>query len=204
MTKPRVKILRGLPSEFFEQATSIYASSLHAKLVPLMGDVDRVVRVLAPALQPDRCVSAMVGGQLAGLAGFWLDGRGLFEPPWRQFRTEYGPLRGTLRMLALAVLERSKDKTSLLMDGIAVDPGFRSMGLGSRLLEEIKQTARDHGKQRVRLDVIDTNPRAQALYERHGFVAGQPHSISWLRFVFSFRTITAMTCELPLQTQSGN
>jgi RimJ/RimL family protein N-acetyltransferase len=39
----------------------------------------------------------------------------------------------------------------------------------------------------VRLDVIDTNRRARALYERLGFAVEKTDDIGLLRFVFGFR-----------------
>jgi ribosomal protein S18 acetylase RimI-like enzyme len=41
--------------------------------------------------------------------------------------------------------------------------------VGTKLLDEVIAIARESGKRRVRLHVVDTNPRAQALYQRLGF-----------------------------------
>jgi ribosomal protein S18 acetylase RimI-like enzyme len=184
-----------MPAGQEAQATRIYAAALSEKLEPMLGGVDRIVRVLAPVLVTERCVCALQDGEVAGLAGYWMDGTGLYHPGWRAFVKEYGLLSGSVRRLGLLLLEGSRDTDSLLLDGIAVRPSARGQGAGTRLLAEIKQIAGEHGKARVRLDVIDTNKAARRLYERNGFKAGQAHSISWLRFIFPFRSVTSMTCE---------
>ncbi|NDK36485.1 GNAT family N-acetyltransferase [Rhodovulum sulfidophilum] len=46
---------------------------------------------------------------------------------------------------------------------------------------------------RVRLDVIDTNPRARALYELEGFTEASTMSLGPLSVVFDFSHATEMT-----------
>ena len=64
----------------------------------------------------------------------------------------------------------------------------------SALIRAIKHEAVDRGLSTVRLDVIDTNPRARALYERHDFVATGTQRLGLLRHVFGFHSATAMVC----------
>ena len=68
-----------------------------------------------------------------------------------------------------SMYDRKVEKEELLMDGIAVGADCRGLGIGTRLLEEIIGTAKTHDCKYVRLDVIDINRRAKALYERKGF-----------------------------------
>ena len=56
------------------------------------------------------------------------------------------------------------------VQGVAVDPTARSRGVGSALLAAAEQAARERGATKLRLGVFGSNPRAQALYARHGFV----------------------------------
>mgnify|MGYP001165092409 FL=1 len=82
------------------------------------------------------------------------------------------------------------------MDGIAVTGAARGRGAGTALLAEICWIARTSGRHAVRLDVIDTNPRARALYERNGFVAGKVTQLGPLSRLFGFSTATAMVKRL--------
>jgi GNAT superfamily N-acetyltransferase len=63
-----------------------------------------------------------------------------------------------LRLVPFAVLE-----------SIRTDPGVRSTGVGSRLVEYFKQWARDKGAQRASVTAFAANERAQRFYARHGF-----------------------------------
>lgn len=82
------------------------------------------------------------------------------------------------------------------MDGIVVSDAARGQGIGTRLLAAIKDEALARGCTSVRLDVIDSNPRARALYEREGFVAGHRSDLGPLRHLFGFRSATEMVCHL--------
>ncbi|NDJ53018.1 MAG: GNAT family N-acetyltransferase, partial [Chloroflexi bacterium] len=75
---------------------------------------------------------------------------------------------------------------TLLMDGIVVDGSMRGQGIGSRLLDAILDYARMHDYEKVRLDVVDTNPRARALYERKGFVEVRTERYPILKPIFGF------------------
>jgi ribosomal protein S18 acetylase RimI-like enzyme len=52
---------------------------------------------------------------------------------------------------------------------MAVDEEHRGRGLGSGFLEIARGLARDKGLGELSLIAFEQNPRAVALYERHGF-----------------------------------
>jgi len=82
------------------------------------------------------------------------------------------------------------------MDGIAVDPDYRGQGVGTQLFEGLFDHARENGYNAVRLDVIDTNPKARQLYERIGFVAENTARYEWLRPWLGFGASTTMVYKL--------
>lgn len=186
-----IAIRLGVPETLRARATALYCEALKAKLTPFLGPVDRAARFLAPAMRADRAFVATDGARILGIAGFQEDGIGLFDTGLAPFWREYG-LSGPVRAIGLAALGRREAKDTLLMDGIAVDSAARGRGLGTRLLAAICDHARYLGKTHVRLDVIDTNPCARALYERRGFVAGETVGLGPLRLVFPFRAVTTM------------
>ena len=51
----------------------------------------------------------------------------------------------------------------------AIDPHFRGMGIGRKIFNEIKETARKNYQKIIRLDVIDSNIGAQKVLEKLGF-----------------------------------
>ncbi len=108
----------------------------------------------------------------------------------------HGAIGGLWRGCTLSLLERPLQPDTLLMDGIFVSETARGLGIGSALLSAIKEKAAALGYAKVRLDVIDTNPRARALYERRGFIAEETSTIGPLRHVFGFRKATTMVYTL--------
>jgi ribosomal protein S18 acetylase RimI-like enzyme len=76
-------------------------------------------------------------------------------------------------------------------DLIAVYGTFGGRWRGSILWALNREVAR-RGYRSIRLDVVDMNWRAKALYERQGFVATQTERLGPLRHVFGFATSTTM------------
>ena len=65
-------------------------------------------------------------------------------------------------------------------------------GVGTALLNAICLEARNRGYTAVRLDVIEGNDRARALYERAGFALDRTARIGALRHVFGFAAAHVM------------
>jgi GNAT superfamily N-acetyltransferase len=62
------------------------------------------------------------------------------------------------------------DPTTVLLVAMYVRPAARGRGLGERLVAAVVEDARRAGADRVRLHVVETNPGAERLYARCGFV----------------------------------
>ncbi len=66
--------------------------------------------------------------------------------------------------------------TGVVVDGVYelismwVAPEARGVGVGNALVAGVCEWARERGAREVRLDVVQTNAHAIALYVRHGFV----------------------------------
>lgn len=56
---------------------------------------------------------------------------------------------------------------------LGVAPTWRGQGIGAQLIDYFLQQGQEMGRVAAALDVAVTNPRAQALYERLGFVVTQ-------------------------------
>lgn len=59
---------------------------------------------------------------------------------------------------------------------LCVDPGFRGLGYGDRLLEDVLERAKHAGVKQVFLEVRPSNKAAMALYRKKGFrqIAARP------------------------------
>lgn len=187
-----VTVRRGLPAGAERRAAEMYWAAFGRKLGPALNPPDKAVPFIAAHLNADRAVCAILDGQLVGLAGYQLGGRALTGGSASAVLRVYGHLRGLPRLLLLALFERHPAPGQLVMDGIAVDPGIRGRGVGSLLIEEVAAVAAEQHCREIRLDVIDTNPRARALYERRGFTAVRTERTPYLRGLLGFGAVTTM------------
>ncbi len=70
---------------------------------------------------------------------------------------------------SVGYLEVNREPDHIFVANIALDPVMHGRGIGTRILQDILAEA-DTTASPVRLDVIKTNTRARALYERLEFV----------------------------------
>ncbi|MFF2776097.1 GNAT family N-acetyltransferase [Streptomyces sp. NPDC058052] len=192
-------IRRGVPRGSEERVADLYWDAFGRKLGAALGPAGRGRAFIARHLHHDRAVVAVAspGEHVVGVAGYQLGGRGLTGGGVRDVLSGYGLFRGLPRLAVLALLERTPAPGELVMDGIAVDPAHRGTGIGSLLLREIATVAAEHGCSRIRLDVIDVNPRARALYERHGFAAVRTERTPYLQDLMGFGAVTTMHRAIP-------
>ncbi|MFF8670201.1 GNAT family N-acetyltransferase [Streptomyces sp. NPDC015242] len=183
---------RGVPEGGEKEVAALYWEAFGRKLGPALDPPDAGRAFIAAHLHHDRGVTALVDGAVVGVAGYQLGRRALTGGKVRDVLSAYGLLRGLRRLAVLALFERTPEKGELVMDGIAVDASHRGGGIGSLLLRQVAAVAAENGCRRIRLDVIDTNPRARALYERHGFVARHTEQTPYLRRLLGFGAVTTM------------
>ncbi|WP_326766370.1 GNAT family N-acetyltransferase [Streptomyces sp. NBC_01591] len=172
---------------------ALYWEAFGRKLGSALGPPAKGRAFLASHLHHDRGITALDGtGRVVGVAGYDLAGRALSGGSARDVLSGYGPLRGLPRLALLALFTRKPAEGELVMDGICVAAAHRGAGIGGLLLREIAAVAAENACSRIRLDVIDVNPRAKALYERHGFSAARTQRTPWLRKLMGFGAVTTM------------
>ncbi|MCX4546998.1 GNAT family N-acetyltransferase [Streptomyces sp. NBC_01565] len=200
-----VVIRRGVPRGAEDRVAALYWDAFGRKLGAALNPAEHGRAFIARHLHHDRAVVALAldGQQVVGVAGYHLGGRGLTGGGVRDVLSDYGLFGGLPRLAVLALLERTPKPGELVMDGIAVDPGRRSTGIGSLLLTEVTAVAAEHGCSRVRLDVIDANPRARALYERHGFRSVRTEQTPCLKRLMGFGAVTTMHRTVPPRPEVG-
>ncbi|MCK8676895.1 GNAT family N-acetyltransferase [Streptomyces lichenis] len=187
-----MEVRRGVPVGAERRAAELYWDAFGRKLGPALNPPGKAVPFIAAQLNADRAVCALLDGRLVGLAGYQLGGRALTGGSASDVLRVYGYLGGLRRLPLLALFERRPAPGQLVMDGIAVAPRMRGLGVGSLLIEEVAAVAAERGCREIRLDVIDTNPRARALYERRGFAAVRTEHTPYLRGLLGFGAVTTM------------
>jgi GNAT superfamily N-acetyltransferase len=189
---------RGFRETDRDLVASLYWNAFGPKLGRVLGSPNRAMRMIADTLDPDHALAARASADdsLLGIAGFKTTDGGFVNIDLQALTRTYGRVGGLFRGVALQVLDRRQSPDTLLMDGIFVSAAARGLGVGTQLLHAIKATARVRGCRSVRLDVINTNPRARALYEREGFRAVRTVNLGPLRHIFGFEMATAMMAEI--------
>ncbi len=189
----------GLPDPLIPQAAALYWQAFGSKLGRVMGPEDRAHAFLIRVIRTDHCLSAIgPEGRLLGIAGFKSPHGSFASGDAADMRAVYGRVGAAWRGALLRRLQSDIDNDRFLIDGICVARDMRGMGIGSALVGALKAEALDRGYTAIRLEVIDTNIRARALYERTGFRVLRSESLGPLRHVFGFSRATTMVCDLTL------
>ena len=176
---------------------ALYWEAFGQKLGRTMGPRDRALDFFQAELNPDHAICAYdTDGTLLGVCGFKTAQGALVGGSFADMANVYGYIGAGWRVALLSALERDTENARFLMDGIFVAPHARGRGVGTMLLNAIAAEAGMRGYDEVRLDVIDSNQRARALYEREGFQVVATQSIGWLRHVFGFQSATTMVRRL--------
>ena len=187
-----LEIEDGLAEQDRPRAASLYWEAFRRKLRPAFATDDQGMAVVKASLRADRMLVARVNGSVVGVCGYTASGVSAVDLSWTSLRSHL-PVRGAIRAIAvLALLDRSSSQDSLVLDGICVACSHRGTGIGTALLDAAGARAQDLGFRAIRLTVVDTNPRAEALYRRLGFVAASGGSLGLLSVLYGFDRYTTM------------
>lgn len=109
------------------------------------------------------------------------------------------PLWQALRVTLFTIVFHAVDfpPSELYLETMAVTPEERGKGHGARLLEFADEEARRRGRRSVSLYCIRENPRARALYKRHGYSVVRSEDLWWCSFLLGFRVTELMRKALP-------
>ena len=192
-----ITLQTGLPDHLRPQAARLYWQAFGGKLGLVLGPEPRALRFLERVMRLDHVIAAIGPDKaLLGIAGFKTPDGSFATGKASDLTAVYGLWGGFWRRLLLGWLSDDVDNDRFLLDGLCVEAAMRSRGLGAALLDAVADEGRARGYTEVRLDVIDTNWRALALYKRLGFVATRHQNIGLLRHVFGFSSATTMVRRL--------
>jgi ribosomal protein S18 acetylase RimI-like enzyme len=188
------EIVAGLCPEHTKAAAAGYWRAFSRKLRYPLGPEAKAIAFIERVLDPDHAISAVSNtGEFLGVAGFKSPTGAFVGGNFSDLVAVYGGIAAIARGLLVSVLERDCAPDTMLMDGIFVEQAARGNGVGKALLDAIVVHAASRQFRHVRLDVIDTNPRARALYEREGFTVRSVQSVGVLRAAFGFSKVAEMT-----------
>jgi ribosomal protein S18 acetylase RimI-like enzyme len=192
-----VTLQLGLQDHHRLEAARLYWQAFGTKLGKVMGPEPTAMRFLTRVMRADQVITAQgPEGRLLGIAGFKTPRGGFAGGKADDLRAIYGPTGALWRTTVLGWLSDQVDNDRFLLDGLCVDASARGQGLGTALLNAICTEARLRGFPAVRLDVIDSNTRAIALYQRLGFHIEGHQDIGLLRHIFGFSSALTMIRDL--------
>ena len=187
----------GLPDALREQAVALYWQAFGPKLGRVMGPEAKALRYLSRVMRLENCIGALDGqGRLLGLAGYKTDHASFAGGTMDDLSSIYGQTGSLWRGMLLRGLTDETEGDGFLLDGLCVADGARGWGVGTALLSAVCDEARRRGYSAVRLDVVEGNDRARALYERAGFVLDRTTRLGALRHVFGFAAAHVMVRQI--------
>jgi ribosomal protein S18 acetylase RimI-like enzyme len=193
--RPEIRIERGLPEALRTPATHLYYEAFSAKMTPIM-DEESALAVFPGMINADQAIIALRDGEIVGMANLESDAGPAFHLRLSEFRRAFGLLKGFYRYLLFKFLTDAAPAGEVLVESLCVAAKARGQGVGTLLLEAVFAHARQHGYPTVRLEVVDTNPRARRLYERMGFRALRTRCYPFTGRWMGFSASTTMTREI--------
>ncbi len=198
MAALEITYIHGFSESLRDSAAHLYDSVFGVKFAAAIPSKDHRIKLLAQSFSPSFAFCAIHNNQLVGLAGYHSSSGSLTGGmTYRRLLANLGFFRGNWAAMIFSLYERKPMPGELVMDGIAVDERMRGCGVGTHLLEMLADYATKEGFKTIRLDVIDTNSRAQKLYERNGFVVTKTERFEFLRWLLSFGASSTMERRRP-------
>ncbi len=194
-----IEYLTYLPDKYQTAALELYLGSLNDIFEPILGPVDRSQNALRDGLDPLKGLVAIKDDTLVGILGMGTSRGGFLNPTLKSMIQSYGLFGGTYRLAGLAAIHHPTRQKEIYVDGIAVSETARRQGIGSHLFKMLEEVALKKEYHEITLEVVDTNPKARALYERLGFTATRSKKI-WplgVFFKFQFQSTTLMMKSIP-------
>jgi len=191
VTVPRIR--RGFPETRRTEVARLFWEAFSDKLGRILAPEPKALAFLAAALRADFALTAEDdAGRLLGVAGLKTGEGGLVAASFADLAATYGRLGALWRGPLLDLTERPVAPGQLMLDGLFVARTHRGRGIGTALVEAVIAEAAARDLAEVRLEVVEGNPRARALYDRLGFAALREESLGPLRLVFGYGRVTLM------------
>jgi len=202
LTAPRVQ--SGFSETHRAEVAALFWDAFEGKLRSSLAPKPKALAFIEGGLNPAFAYSATSeDGRLLGVVGIRTSKGGLFSGTLRTLAAVYGWVGALWRGAILSVFDRDPVEGQLLLDGLFVSAAARGQGIGTSLLDAAVWHARMNRCSSIRLDVVDTNPRARALYERYGFEPAGTVKTGVLAGLLGFGQATTMVLTLDADQTSG-
>ncbi len=164
-------LVHPVPEGLLAKRIGAFAARRRKSLDRIIGDGDRRARVIGHPIRGDRICGVLLNGRVAGYLSYRRDGAGATIADAARFRAEFGVIFGSLRWLATEITLHRGRSDDLYIEGFAVLPQTRGLGIGRALLEWLSSEVRAHGKAGWRTEMPAGHEQARRAYERFGAIA---------------------------------
>ena len=169
MQKLNIEIAGSINKNQRVRAIEIFYDAFEQKIRALIKSKEKALAIYNRSLKNDQVFYAFLDGNIVGLIGLHYKNKPFLEFKYRDLRKYFNPLQSYF-IYRIYKLTSPKIKDDVLrIDSIAVDKSFRSLGIGTQLINNVLEFAKNKGFKEVVLEVINTNPKAKELYGRMGF-----------------------------------
>ena len=170
-----IEITQKLNPKQQEQVVCLYYEAFPLKVKHLWFRTktkDQTIELLSRSIQFEQGIYALRNEEVVGFIGYNI-GKKAFTPAKHiAFQNVFPPLGATWRFFLYSFYLRFHlyHEHVMHIDPIAVSKEARGQGIGKLLLMELEQVAKNKQLTQINLEVVDTNPSAQRLYERFGYI----------------------------------
>lgn len=171
-----IEIVHELTSEQMDDAAAIFYDAFELKLKYLYlfpKSPEQGKRILSTVIRFKQGIYAISNKKVIGVAGLEMsDSQYFIELDFGILKREFGFIGAVFRWCAYKIylaFEKSPPADTVYLHSLAAAKDARGQGVGTLLLDAVKEFTRIQARSNVVLSVADTNPRAEALYKREGF-----------------------------------
>ncbi|MEL6204758.1 MAG: GNAT family N-acetyltransferase [Pseudomonadota bacterium] len=190
---PDPEVLRGFGDAERARVATMFWEAFADKLGVVLAPEARALAFLEASVRPDRAlVARAASGEILGVAGMKTEAGGLVAAGLPEIAVHYGWMGALWRGPLLELTERRIEPGQMLLDGLFVTASARGTGVGTALIEAVVDEAHELGLTQLCLEVVDSNPRARALYGRLGFRTVQEERGRLIGRAFGYRTLYVM------------
>ncbi len=190
-------LFHGLRPDHRTDAARLYWAVFGSKLGRVLGPEADALRFIRRVMDETHVISALdQHGDLAGVIGYRTHEGTFVGGSWDDLAAVYGAGGALWRGVCLSTLALDAERRAMMVDGFAVREDMRGAGVGEALLTELGTEALRRGFPFLRLDVVDENLRARALYDRLGFDVIRRRHSRLTEAVFGFRSAHVMMRDL--------
>ncbi|MBU0970793.1 MAG: GNAT family N-acetyltransferase [Proteobacteria bacterium] len=173
-----IKIQNRLAIEHKGAATKLFLDAFGSKFFPILGKGEKTQNLIESSINSYQCISALENGKLVGILAIQYGNESFIDISFSELKAVYGPVKGLVKLALLSLFDYQPIEKEIHIECISVDGSSRGKGIGTKLLDELFSRSEKDGAHKVTLEVVDSNPKAIALYKKIGFVV-EKHSKIW-------------------------